>query len=1394
MAERSIGEFLKDTFEGNTYKQWKEQNPTIVPEPTWVTEGVPVGVSNALKGFSQLAGLTVDAISQNIESIPDTYTLKTIEEIWPDISTESTGAEVVGLFTQYGIPLSIASKYAAPLLKLKRVKMADFASKATISGATGNLLKNSGFYGGIGFGVDFATSVAGGNKRFFSDEESPSIDVTNPTDVFMEKIKFGAEGALIGAVPSLLPGVGAGVKYGLFEGMEVVGKVAGPVIRNLDSVVNNTLVKALTADGKYSIPQAFRKIEESIKAPFKNLPDAQTISTFSPFSNKETKFMGLSEGFLKKTDDFLSLFRSRGKLSPNAYKLVTDAEAAASIDMRNAQTLLGRINDKLIDVGDKFKKNFFDQGTSQKVMDTQKEYIFDFLKGNSPLKLVDKTLRPEAVKIKKLLKNINKEYAKALDPKLTNEFGKLVIQDANTYLKQTFSSFYDKFYKVSKEDRKSAVEGLRGYITGKGNAALKDLVIDRLPENFKANPFKAIKTPEFDRELNNMAEEMVDSIISMTRESTYVSGKYTPDQIIKHVGKNILKMDKKVVNPGELFPDYIRKIMGEVKDIDNAVLNTVVQNSRLVYQKKLYDELAKSGLKEGWLFRSIDDAKNLVAKGGLGNVVSAARLRPIARGKEDLFLSDMFEPGKMGTSKYVTTPEIANALEKIDESARAWMNLPMYRSLMTLKSGVQFGKTVLSPMTQIRNVTSASMFALGNGIIGGRTNLIDAFRFIADDIAGKEGVITGRRFQEVLESKLRRGVIDQNVITSELKKVFSGSQQGAFKSVDSLMDFLTKNKFMKKATDFYAGGDNVWKFYADEFYQQALKPAIKNLDDVKTWHKEIAGIKWDPNDVFKGSSKTLDDGIADISAYLVTNTMPTYSKVPEIIKVIRSLPVGNFIAFPAEMFRTSMNMATIGSKEMMSANPYIRQMGARRLLGLATTTYGAGKTVEAAAQYATKVYDDKIEAYRRSFAPVYEKNSQLIPISSMDGEGNFKYINYSYFNPYDVISRPVRAIFNGVASGKINQQDVLSTAFNAFFWDDKTGTPGAVTEILLPFVDEAIGIEAALDITTRGGIKRNGGRVFEESDSSVEKINKSLNHMLSIIEPGAVRSARRIYDGATGRFTDYGSMYDGATEITALLTGQRIETSKPMNSIPFIISSYQKDMRSIQDGFNRPAYSARNSLLDKINAYANANAKAFDSQKRIYQVLKDADALGIESDMIQSLRQRLTKSDAKKITNGQFKPVTFSKERIRGALNRAEDEAYKVTGKSTKRLSALEDTYSEFRSLQLGLKNWDLDDSLDTFKEELKTYIGPIFKQEDPIFYQPKKEPQDIVIPKNQQSSVPSLGNITVAGTAPVSQQVVSVVNPLAGMIQGTGLTASENALLSNEEKSIRMRQKGIIS
>ncbi len=33
--------------------------------------------------------------------------------------------------------------------------------------------------------------------------------------------------------------------------------------------------------------------------------------------------------------------------------------------------------------------------------------------------------------------------------------------------------------------------------------------------------------------------------------------------------------------------------------------------------------------------------------------------------------------------------------------------------------------------------------------------------------------------------------------------------------------------------------------------------------------------------------------------------MPTYSMVPDAIKAVRTLPLGNFVSFPAEMTRTS---------------------------------------------------------------------------------------------------------------------------------------------------------------------------------------------------------------------------------------------------------------------------------------------------------------------------------------------------------------------------------------------------------------------------------------------------------------------------------------------------------
>lgn len=1370
-----------------------EKFPITEPEKVIISAGL-----NLTQGIAQLLAMPVDWVNQNIispdEDVSDQSVLKAINDIFPTITPDTTVGEVSSLLLQYGVPFSAGVKISNGLVKLNKVRAKDFVTPGKRLFAAGNTLKGAGYYGAVGGITDFVVSNAGVNKSIISEYTGDTdVDRNDLNDVFKEKLKFGAEGTAIGLVPSLLPAVGAGVKYGLWKGIDspigrigvqpaiksAADNIGAPILRNLDQRVLNPVYQALASE-KVGISKGLRKVRDKFQLYTKDVPKYEEWRMFDPNSTNR------SQRYLKKLDNFLNWFRSNKELTPSAAALVRDAEKATQLDIRTADKLLREIDQKVYDLGVEFKNGFFEKGQSELMMNNYKDKIFNFLKGTGDLKLIPKALRPESIRLKKLLKILNKQYGEALDPKVTNELGETIIQDMDSYLKQSFSSFYNKNYSISAEVRQKAVEGFKKLIMAPGNGLLKGQVYDRMGgivAGARRSKF-ADNAPEFQKALNDLAEDMVDDVLIRTKDT-----KYSPDQIIRGISKDILKMDKKVLRPGEKFPDFMRELLGETKDLRNSVMNTVIQNSKAIYNKKLYDELVNDGIKNKWLFTSPEQAALPVSKGGIAMKNASGRLQPIKRTKDQLFQSKMFgEETQIGKGAYYSTPEIVNAIEKNIDVSVGLMDQPWYKALMTLKSGAQFSKTVLSPMTQIRNVTSAAMFATGNGLIGGRANILDSFKLIADDIAGTDGIISTKKFQEVIDDKISRGVLDENVVTQELKAVLDKAQKDNFGNTEQFFDFLMKNKFMKSATDLYQGGDNVWKSYADDFYQSALVPAIKSIDDVRAWFKDIAGTEWAETSLRTNKLKTVEEGIKDISAYLVTNTMPTYSRVPRIIEKIRTLPLGNFIAFPAEMFRTSMNIAALGAKEMTSKNPYIRQMGARRLVGLTATTYGAGKVTEEAAKFVTKVTEEELEAFRRSFAPYYEKNSQLIPTSSINPDGSFDYINYSYFNPYDTISRPIRAVFNAVASGKITDRSTIESAvLGAFFYDPTTGTPGALYEILSPFVGEAIGTERVLDIAVRGGQTRTGKKIFEPGvDSFGDIAGKSISHVLGALEPGAFRSARRIYDGVLGNYSDYGTLYDGQKELTALLTGQRIQKANPSSSMPFIVNSYNKDKQAINRSLSGPLYSSRNTLTDKINHYRKISKVDFASQKKLRQVLKDAETLGLNvgSKFENVLRKRLTKSEYRNIVNGTYKPLTISKERIKSALQRMEEEALRQEGTfpDPGKLKALEEIENAIKTIQSDAKGFSLDQSVEEFNESLDLNIDFLLQLEDrgPTLLQ-------------DQSSVPSKPDLGpgITQDIPPSQQVVNVVNPLQGVLP-TGLTRTETALLSPSEQAIRLRQRGL--
>ena len=143
---------------------------------------------------------------------------------------------------------------------------------------------------------------------------------------------------------------------------------------------------------------------------------------------------------------------------------------------------------------------------------------------------------------------------------------------------------------------------------------------------------------------------------------------------------------------------------------------------------------------------------------------------------------------------------------------------------------VQVGKTLYSPQTQVRNVTSAAFFALMNGHIGGKASVTNAMKILLDDIfeAGKKN-IDEVAFNNQVEKLVRLGVWDENVVASELKAIMNQLKDGTISTTDGLFDKLIKMAPTDKVARLYAGGDNLWKWFGYHYSKSQLNLALKNV-------------------------------------------------------------------------------------------------------------------------------------------------------------------------------------------------------------------------------------------------------------------------------------------------------------------------------------------------------------------------------------------------------------------------------------------------------------------------------------------------------------------------------------------------------------------------------------
>ena len=147
-------------------------------------------------------------------------------------------------------------------------------------------------------------------------------------------------------------------------------------------------------------------------------------------------------------------------------------------------------------------------------------------------------------------------------------------------------------------------------------------------------------------------------------------------------------------------------------------------------------------------------------------------------------------------------------------------------------------------------------------------------------------------------------------------------------------------------------------------------------------------MRWNPLNL-DGSEKTYGKALREIAAKYIVDVYPNYNMVPSIVRNWRRLPVGNFVAFRSETIRNIYNTLAYGTRELTSSNPFLRQMGARRLIGLNATLYGFQEGLFAATGAITNIDEEFIKKYQRWFSPWYDKNSTIYPISKMRDDKTF---------------------------------------------------------------------------------------------------------------------------------------------------------------------------------------------------------------------------------------------------------------------------------------------------------------------------------------------------------------------------------------------------------------------
>ena len=900
-------------------------------------------------------------------------------------------------------------------------------------------------------------------------------------------------------------------------------------------------------------------------------------------------------------------------------------------------------------------------------------------------------------------------------------------------------------------------------------------------DKFKKEPYNPDST-QYLQEARDIVDDILNQMSRRKKAGTLPNVTYTS----KTMGgvERIKAFDKAVGRGSKIF----RELAGEIQDPRYSIFNAMTNLSALARLSTWLDDVAlKNQTVQDAGGRGFFWASEDAAKAGVNATETGLQVV-----KVDDIIKEVPGGAKLVNplSGKWTSREIAEAIKRANDIPNSFQSFVrgekgegtmkavswFYRNLLLLPKGIsQIAKTVLSIPTHLRNFFSAGAFAGANGILfEGLVNPKLLSKAFADgiDISGLlKGAPGSARAQAAYQELLELGVVNSQVQIGDLKNLLRDIKFGeqATNTDAVLRPMLSKfKKLLEFAQGKYVAEDDTWKItnYVVELQRlkrAAAKRAGKNLDDFNR------GLS--PDDV-----KALKQEAANI----VKNTVPNYAFVGSAVKTARLLPIGNFMSFPAEMIRTTANIAELGLKEIRHSKPvrgsnvspvvweigkgFVKndsiargtyRTGMTRLSGMATTLTVVPAVVVEGAKILYDVTEDEINALRQ-FVPEWSKNSTLVPIR--DDDGNLRYIDFSHSNAYDVISRPFNTLLLNVMEGQQDDRTLLSGFVN--------GVHEASGEIMNPFISESIWTEAITDLTVRGGRTAEGRALYTDETSTGDKAAIRFMHLANALAP-SYKQFQRLGQASFGVPTKRGDELEIGPELAGMM-GLRPIKVDPLESMGFKIAEYQEGIRNARREFTGGAFGVlkggRVTPNEIIERYLASNQARFNVQKEMYKNIDAANTLGTNSIALRrEFRDRQISSNTfNKLQRAKFDPYYPSldiQDRFREvARNLGDPNPFLIAAPTLRQIRRDLSALSLFE---------DFDLMLDEYLFEDLGLAPPGLTGQGPLQVTPGVDP-----------------NLVTQG---VTGNVAGGQNVLP-----TGLTRTETALLSPEEQAIRLRQRGL--